>query len=143
MAELELVRDQRLALRARAHHLEPVVLLGAQGLSEAVLKEIDRALAAHELIKVRAPIEDRTEREELFLQMAQRLAAARIVHIGKLLVLYRPRPAEPETKHAAPMRTTDNNRDKGRIHGPQASRERRNDRRNDRHTNSQPRGRGR
>ena len=55
MSEITLSRDARLTLRAQAHHLNPVVLLGASGLTEAVMKEIDRELKAHELIKVRVP----------------------------------------------------------------------------------------
>jgi len=102
MAELSLTRDERLALRGRAHHLNPVVLLGAAGLTEAVVKETDRALTAHELIKVRIPGDDRDEREAICAQLADRLGAARVQAIGKLLVLYRPRPEEekaarPET----------------------------------------------
>lgn len=96
MSELTLTRDERLRLRARAHHLNPVVLLGAAGLTEAVFKETDRALAAHELIKVRIPGDDRDEREAICAQLADRLGAARVQVIGKLLVLYRPRPAEEE-----------------------------------------------
>jgi len=95
MSELILDRDQRLALRASAHHLRPVVLLGAAGLTEAVFKETDRALTAHELIKVRIPSDDRDEREEVYAALAGRLGAARIQAIGKLVVLYRPRPEEP------------------------------------------------
>ena len=53
MKEIILARDARLALRSQAHHLDPVVLLGANGLTNAVLHEIDRALNDHELIKVR------------------------------------------------------------------------------------------
>ncbi|MBK9246294.1 MAG: ribosome assembly RNA-binding protein YhbY [Burkholderiales bacterium] len=94
MTELTLNRDERLRLRAQAHHLNPVVLLGAAGLTEAVIKETDRALAAHELIKVRLPGDDRDEREAICAQLADRLGAARVQVIGKLLVLYRPRPAE-------------------------------------------------
>jgi putative YhbY family RNA-binding protein len=94
MAELALTRDHRLALRARAHHLDPVVLLGAAGLTEAVIRETDRALTAHELIKVRVPGDDREEREAIGQQLADRLGAARVQVIGKLLVLYRPRPEE-------------------------------------------------
>jgi putative YhbY family RNA-binding protein len=94
MAELVLDRDARLALKARAHALNPVVLLGAAGLTDAVLKEIDRALAAHELIKVRVPGDDRAEREAIFSRVAEALGAARVQMIGKLLVLYRPRPAQ-------------------------------------------------
>jgi RNA-binding protein len=95
MSEPALTGDERLALRARAHHLKPVVLLGAAGLTEAVLKETDRALAAHELIKVRIPVDDRDEREAIGAAMAEQLDAARVQSIGKLLVLYRPRPQEP------------------------------------------------
>ena len=94
MSELILTRDERLRLRARAHHLNPVVLLGTAGLTEAVVKEADRALAAHELIKVRIPGDDRDEREATCVQLADRLGAARVQAIGKLLVLYRPRPEE-------------------------------------------------
>jgi putative YhbY family RNA-binding protein len=103
VSELVLDRDHRLALRARAHHLPPVVLLGAAGLSDAALKEIDRALAAHELVKIRAPGDDRDAREELAAQIADRLHAARIQMIGKTLVMYRPRPPEPEVE---PVRAT-------------------------------------
>ena len=102
MSELILDRDERLRLRARAHHLNPVVLLGAAGLTEAVVKETDRALAAHELIKVRIPGDDRDEREAIGAELAQRLGAARVQAIGKLLVLYRPRPEKDEGSVGTP-----------------------------------------
>jgi len=102
MSELPLTRDERLRLRARAHHLNPVVLLGAAGLTEAVFKEADRALAAHELIKVRIPGDDRDEREATCTQLADRLGAACVQVIGKLLVLYRPRPDDEAVTTAAP-----------------------------------------
>ena len=92
MAELLLDRDMRLELRSQAHHLEPVVLLGANGLTDAVIKEIDRALTAHELIKIRVPSDDREEREEIFAELLDKLSAARIQVIGKLLVFWRPSP---------------------------------------------------
>jgi putative YhbY family RNA-binding protein len=101
MSELILDRDEKLALRARAHHLRPVVLLGSAGLTDAIIKEADRALAAHELIKVRIPGDDRDQREAICGELAGRLGAARIQAIGKLLVLYRPRP-EVEAAEAAP-----------------------------------------
>jgi putative YhbY family RNA-binding protein len=104
MIELTLTREERLALRARAHHLNPVVLLGAAGLTEAVVKETDRALAAHELIKVRIPGDDRDEREAIGARLAAQLGAARVQSIGKLLVLYRPRPDDEEPPPAAPSR---------------------------------------
>ena len=100
MAEILLTPKERQALKGRAHRLDPVVLLGAQGLSEAVVKEIDRALTAHELIKVRVPGDERETREALFMQLAERLGAARVQAIGKLLVFFRPKPAEPAAKAA-------------------------------------------
>jgi putative YhbY family RNA-binding protein len=102
MAELELDKNQRLALRALAHALHPVVLLGAAGLTEAVFGEIDRALNAHELIKVRVPLDDRDERDALYAAMADRLGAARIQTIGKLVVLFRPKPEEPAEERTPP-----------------------------------------
>jgi len=94
MTELTLSRDERLRLKSESHHLEPVVLLGAGGLSAAALKEIDRALDAHGLIKVRAPASNRQQREQMFIDAAGRLGAARIQLIGRAMVLFRPLPAE-------------------------------------------------
>lgn len=92
--ELSLPQEQILHLRAQAHAYKPVVLLGAAGLSDAALKEIDRALTAHGLIKVRAGGTDREERDAMFRQIADRLGAARIQMIGRVFVLYRPKPEE-------------------------------------------------
>ena len=83
MSEITLSRDARLTLRAQAHHLNPVVLLGASGLTEAVMKEIDRELKAHELIKVRVPTDDREEREAIFVKIADELGCARVQMIGR------------------------------------------------------------
>jgi len=102
MAEIQLTPKERQALKALAHGLKPVVLLGSAGLSPAVVKEIDRALLAHELIKVKVPGDDRTEREELFASLAESLSAARVQAIGKLLVLFRPAPEEEEQLPEAP-----------------------------------------
>lgn len=102
MAEIQLTPKERQALKALAHGLKPVVLLGSAGLSPAVVKEIDRALLAHELIKVKVPGDDRTEREELFASLAEELSAARVQAIGKLLVLFRPVPEDEEPAPAAP-----------------------------------------
>ena len=84
MAEIELTPKERQALKARAHGLKPVVLLGSAGLSPSVVQEIDRALLAHELIKVKVPGDDRTEREEIFASLAASLSAARVQAIGDL-----------------------------------------------------------
>jgi len=90
MSELILTRDEKLAHRSAAHHVNFTVLLGNAGLTQAVLKEIDRALAAHGLIKVKVPGDDRQERETIYETLADELGAARIQAIGKTLVLYRP-----------------------------------------------------
>jgi RNA-binding protein len=98
MAELTLEKSFRLSLKAQAHGLDPVVLLGAAGLTDAVVAEIDRALNAHALIKVRVPLDDRSEREAIFASIADRVGAARVQAIGKLIVLYRPPPPEDESE---------------------------------------------
>lgn len=92
MPALNLTPAERKRHRADAHHLEPVVMIGAAGLTDAVLKEADRALASHGLIKLRVLGDDRAEREAMLAQLADRLGAAPVQHIGKLLVLWRPIP---------------------------------------------------
>lgn len=96
MPELMLTSAHRRALRARAHALKPVVLLGAAGLTDAVLREIDRALAAHQLVKVKVPEDDRGLRERIFTDAAVKLSAAKVQSIGKTIVLFRPLPESDE-----------------------------------------------
>lgn len=86
----ELSVEQRKYLKSLAHALKPVVMIGAQGLTEAVIKETGRALAAHELIKVRVLGDDRAAREAWLIELCQALDAAPVQHIGKLLLLYKP-----------------------------------------------------
>jgi putative YhbY family RNA-binding protein len=101
---------QRRALRAKAHHLDPVVTIGHHGLTPAVLHEIDVALTAHELVKVRALANDRDAREGLRERICSELDCAPVQRIGKLLVLWRPRPPEaaespaPRTRAPAPRK---------------------------------------
>jgi RNA-binding protein len=92
MSAIQLTPAQRKEHRALAHHLDPVVLIGSDGLTPAVKKETDAALSAHGLIKVRVFSDDRTARETIFQTLAEELSAAPIQHIGKLLVLWRPKP---------------------------------------------------
>jgi len=100
MAQILLTPAQRKDHRADAHHLDAVVMIGAGGLTAAVEKEIDAALRAHGLIKVRVQSDDRPDREAMFQSLADKLNAAPIQHIGKLLVLWRPMP-EKEKKVSA------------------------------------------
>jgi putative YhbY family RNA-binding protein len=85
----ELTPEQRRALRAAAHHLNPVVSIAQKGLSATVLKEIDACLKAHELIKVRLYGIERADREALFAEICASLNCAQVQHIGNLLVLWR------------------------------------------------------
>ena len=94
----------RRALRVRAHHLHPVVSIGHHGLTPAVLHEADVALSAHELIKVRVFADERDERETLLASLCQALECAPVQQIGKLLVLWRPRPKEPQAANEPPQR---------------------------------------
>ncbi|WP_018714125.1 YhbY family RNA-binding protein [Brachymonas chironomi] len=92
MPQIVLTTQQRKVHRAEAHHLSPVVMIGADGLSAAVLREADAALNAHGLIKIRVLGDDRDAREQMYQQIADELNAAPIQHIGKLFVLWRPIP---------------------------------------------------
>ena len=89
MPQITLTPAQRKVHRAEAHHLDPVVHIGNDGLSPAVKKEIGAALKAHGLIKVRVLSDDRVAREAMLQTLADELDAAPIQHIGKLLVLWR------------------------------------------------------
>jgi RNA-binding protein len=98
MPKIELSIQERKAHRADAHHLDPVVIIGNDGLTPGVQKEIDAGLNAHGLIKVRVTGDDRAAREALYLKLCEDLSCAPIQHIGKLLVLWRPMP-EKERKY--------------------------------------------
>ena len=98
MPILELESKFRSALRAAAHPLRPVVQIGDKGLSDAVLQEIDRALAAHGLIKVRAGGDDRAAREAVQTTICESLDCAPVHLLGKVLVLYRPTEADPNAR---------------------------------------------
>ncbi|GKS73621.1 YhbY family RNA-binding protein [Acidovorax sp. SUPP950] len=97
MPQIQLTPAERREHRANAHHLDPVVLIGGDGLTPAVQKEINAALNAHGLIKVRVFSDDRTSREQIYQTLAAELNAAPIQHIGKLLVLWRPQPPKERT----------------------------------------------
>ena len=94
MPAIQLTPAQRKEKRADAHHLDPVVMVGSDGLTSAVQKETDAALNAHGLIKVRVLSDERETREGIFATLADALNAAPIQHIGKLLVLWRPMPVK-------------------------------------------------
>lgn len=103
MPALILSTAERRAKRADAHHLNPLVLIGNDGLTPAVQKEVDAALNAHGLIKVRVFSDERETRETIFNTLAEQLGAAPVQHIGKLLVLWRPMPEKEKVEREGRM----------------------------------------
>lgn len=103
--KIELNPTERKYLKALAHHIDPVVTIGNNGLTESVVREIAVNLDAHELIKVRVAGDDREARVAMYEQICDELGAAQVQHIGKLLVLWRPsdkqRFVPPKTKKQA------------------------------------------
>ena len=89
----DLTPSQRARLKARAHALEPVVQVGQSGASAAVVAEVDRALTAHGLIKVKLAGADRQSRDELSAALCSQTA---VQQVGRVLVLWRPRPDVPD-----------------------------------------------
>jgi putative YhbY family RNA-binding protein len=91
----ELTPAERRALRARAHPLHPIIMIGEAGLTPSVMKEIDLALKSHELIKIRVLGDDRDARAAMMEEICAALGANPVQQIGKILVVFRPRPEDP------------------------------------------------
>ncbi len=92
---------QRRALRAKAHHLHPVVTIGQHGLTSSVAHEIDLALIKHELVKIRVFSDARDDREALLARICADQECAAVQHLGKVLVVWRP---SPEVAKIAPVK---------------------------------------
>jgi RNA-binding protein len=92
-------------LRAKAHSLKPVVWVAQNGVSAGVLRELDRALTAHELIKIHAALDDRAGRQALLQSICHELHAEPVQVIGKMLVAFRPRPDPQPAAERAGRRT--------------------------------------
>jgi len=97
---LTLTSRARAQLKARAHHLKPVVRLGHAGVSDALVADVDRALADHELIKVQIDRTDREARHAAADEICARTDSASVQRVGKILVLWRPKPEEPGADEA-------------------------------------------
>lgn len=76
-------------LRAQAHHLKPVVLLGSKGLTEAVVAEVNGALITHELIKVKINGAEKEDRQNMAMELCQQLHADLVQLIGNTAIIYR------------------------------------------------------
>ena len=93
---------RRSELRAEAHKLSPVVIIGdKKGLTDEVLAEVDRSLKAHELIKVRAATDDRDARNAWLESICEKLDAHPVQQIGKIFVIYRENPKEAPVRPPA------------------------------------------
>ncbi|HEX2494344.1 MAG TPA: YhbY family RNA-binding protein [Steroidobacter sp.] len=92
---LNLNEKQKKHLRGLAHGRDPIVLVGAAGLSQGVANELEIALTAHELVKVRARVGDRTERDAILSSLAERTGSALVQRIGNIGVFYRPHKERP------------------------------------------------
>jgi RNA-binding protein len=90
-----LTEKQKKHLRGLAHAREPVVLIGQSGLSPAITGELETALGAHELVKVRARVGDRDQRDSIFAELAQQTRSALVQRIGNVAVFYRPSKDKP------------------------------------------------
>lgn len=79
-------------LKTLGHSLKPTVLLGSQGLTEAVLSEIDLALTSHELIKIKIPSENRELKQQIIEAIIRETQAIKVQAIGHILTLYKRNP---------------------------------------------------
>ncbi|WP_372627384.1 ribosome assembly RNA-binding protein YhbY [Arsukibacterium sp.] len=86
---MSLTNKQKQFLKAKAHDLKPVILLGSNGLTEGVVAEIEVALNFHELIKIKVPTEDREQKVLIMDAIIRETKAEKVQVIGKTLVLYR------------------------------------------------------
>ena len=89
---------QRQFLKGLAHSLAPVVRVGKGGVSDAVVEETKKSLAAHELIKVRFEVDDGEERRTLADKLAGAADAQVAGNVGKIAILYRARDEKPTIK---------------------------------------------
>lgn len=89
-----LSQTERKVLKQAAHHLKPVILIGGKGLTEAVQKEIARALFDHELIKIKVSAEDREERDAMIKAIADEQEAEIIQQVGHTVTIYKSKGAE-------------------------------------------------
>jgi len=90
--------SQRRTLRGLAHPLKPVVMVASGGASEGVIRELDQALAHHELLKVRVRAGDRESRDKLIEQLCRKTGAELVQRIGNVATLFRRNPEKPKVK---------------------------------------------
>jgi len=92
---VQLTAKDRARLKARAHALEPSVSVGNAGLTKAVIAEVERALAKRELVKVKIQVDDREQRKQIGDEIGAATDAAVVHRVGKVVILFRPKPDDP------------------------------------------------
>lgn len=103
---VSLTTRERAHLKARAHKLEPTVFVGHHGVTPSVITEVDRALTVHELIKVKVLGDDRDAREAIGHRLCEGTDAAPVQQVGKVIVLWRPKPEEATRDKKVTRKTT-------------------------------------
>lgn len=121
---MALTTKQKQELKAKAHPLKPVVLIGGKGLTPAVIKEIDIALAHHELIKVRVASKERVERQAALNEISSSLSAELVQVIGSIGVIYRLNELKPSVEEKADKKADKNKKAKKRAIKPRVSKPR-------------------
>lgn len=102
MSNISLNNAEIKHLKGIRHHLNPVVIVGNNGLSQNVIEEISRALYDHELIKVKIPAGSKDEREEIAQAIADACEATLVNHIGRICLILRKNPeANPKLSNLA------------------------------------------
>ncbi len=93
---MKLTNSQIRYLRSQAHALKPVVMVGANGITESLMEELNIALSAHELIKVKVRAEEREDRDEMIEYLCNKSGAQKIQRVGHNLTLFRRNPDKPK-----------------------------------------------
>lgn len=95
---MNITESQKKFLRGLAHSLKPIVMVAGGGASEGVIKELDQALAHHELLKIRVRVGDREARDEIIQVLCQATGAVVVQRIGNIAALFRRNPEKPRIK---------------------------------------------
>lgn len=93
---MPLTKPQITHLRSLAHHLDPVIIIGQNGVSESLLKELNKALDFHELVKVKIAAGEREDRAGIIDELIQQTTSEKVQSIGKTVTLFRRNPKKPK-----------------------------------------------
>ena len=91
---MQLTNKQKKSLKGQAHHLKPVITIGAKGLSESVVAETDQALSRHELIKIKVPAIDKTDKSEMLQLLVDQCKASLLGLTGRTAIVFRQNPKD-------------------------------------------------